>query len=265
MADQGDLSLLDLIAEFVNAPDWDASRQVLGRSPMLLSAQAEQTLDGLVQMYAAQGDLRLAHHLAMHRDLLRNCRELGYDAAFRLISTPPDETLVRTIAAFIQAEDWPASRAVLDAHPELLEPPTNSAFQALIQAAIETGDDARMQALAAHHDLLRACHRLGIDAAFARVENPQTGEQVEEMMALSVIGHNTLAVMLGEPQHRNEWLSEVRRLQKEADDEGDQQTVALMSAIMKLLNGQPPAHISPTLEGAHKAVWDTIVEALAAG
>ena len=88
-----DRSLLDMILEFVNAEDWGESRRVLNRNPMLLSEDAMLAFEALIHSYLAQDNLRLAYHLAIHRDLLRLARELGYKRAFELVSSPPSEEI----------------------------------------------------------------------------------------------------------------------------------------------------------------------------
>lgn len=256
------LPLLDTILEFVNAEDWEQSRSILNRNPMLLSETAQQTFAALIQNYLAQNELRLAYHLAIHRDLLRHARELGYDRAFELVSTPPSETLVRVIAEFMQASDWAASREVLRHHPELLSHEANVAFQALIQAAIEADDQPRIEALISHHELLRAAQELGADEAFRRAEAAESGESTD-LMLLSVIGHNTIAVMLNEVEQREEWRESVLQLQRDARAEGDASLVALLSAILKLLQGRPVSEIKAgKMSPAHDAVWAQITAAL---
>lgn len=263
---QVDQSLLDMILEFVNAEDWGETRRVLNQHPMLLSEDAMAALEALIRSYLAQDNLRLAYHLAIHRDLLRLARELGYDRAFELVSSPPSEEMVRIIAKFIQAENWTASREVLDRYPELLSHEANAAFQALIQAALEAGDQGRLNSLVSHHELLRAAQELGVDEAFHRAEAAAEGDETADLMMLSVIGHNTIAVMLGEREKRGDWLKSVRQLHREARAEGDEALAGLLSAVMKLLNGKPAAEIEPEgLDAPHRAVWVQIVSALGSG
>jgi hypothetical protein len=151
---------------------------------------------------------------------------------------------------------------VLDAHPDLLSRRADVAFQALVQAALDANDDARFEVLASHHELLRACHVLGVDEAFRRAQ--QAGEEGFDdlLMALGVVGHNTIAVMVAEPDKRAEWLREVRQMQHRARGAGDEQMARLLSAVMKLLNGKPLAEITVELEGGYAAVWEQIAAAV---
>lgn len=259
-----DPQLLEAIAAFVNAEDWTASREILGRNPLLLSEEADRAFERLIRAYLVQNNLRLAYHLALHRDLLRACREVGYAEAFRLISTPPSAEMVRTIAQFINAEDWQAARHVVEAHPELLSREAEAAFQALIQAAIVKEDDQWLETLATHQTLLRACRQLGVEEAFRRAESAPDEATVEQMILLSVVSHNTLAVLLHEPNKRDEWAAQVRHLQRRARAEGDKQGARLFGAILRLLGGRSVETLRPRLSGVHADVWRAIAAALRA-
>jgi hypothetical protein len=255
--------LLDTITEFVNAPDWETSRAILGRSPLLLSEQADEAFEGLIQMYLARGEMRIAYHLAIHRDLLRNCKDLGYKRAFELVSTPPADDILQAIVALLEAEDLPATRAALDAHPELLTPEADAAFQALIQAALETDDRPRMESLATHHELLRAVRRIGADAAFEQAAQAPADDEVSLLMTLSVLGHNTISVLTAEPDMLSDWRDHVVLLQADARAHDDGPLLALTTAILRLLKGESIADVSPDLSGPHAAVWEQIEAALA--
>lgn len=253
-----DSQLMEAIAAFVNAEDWATSREILGRNPLLLSEEADRLFERLIRAYLVQNNLRLAYHLAIHRDLLRACREVGYAEAFRLISTPPSAEMVRTIAEFIHAEDWQSARQTVEAHPELLSREAEAAFQVLMQAAILEEDNESLETLAAHQMLLRACRQLGIEEAFRRAESAPDEAAVEQMILLSVVGHNTLAVLLHEPQKREEWAEKVRQLQGGARAAGDEQGVRLFGAILRLLGGKPIAALRPRLSGVYAEVWEAI-------
>lgn len=255
-------ALLDQIAEFVNAPDWEESRAILGRTPLLLSEEADDAFEVLIQMYLARGEMRIAYHLAIHRDLLRNCKELGYRRAFELVSTPPSEEMLASIVAFLEAADLEATRAVLDEHPDLLTPEGDAAFQALIQAALETDDRPRMESLGSHHELLRACRQIGVEAAFEQAAHAPDDEEVNLLMTLSVLGHNTISVMTAEPDMRDDWRQKVLLMQADARAHDDAPLLALTTAILRLLKGDPFTEIAPDLSGPHAAVWEQIVEAL---
>lgn len=257
--------LLSAILEFVNAENWDASREVLGRNPMLLSEDADALFETLIQRYMEADDLRLAHHLDMHRDLLHRARELGYRRAFEIVSASPDEALIDVIAKFIRAGDWDASRQVLDANPILLTPEADHTFQSLIQAAIEAGDEMRIKSLTGHHEVLRACVELGVDEAFTQAAAQPTVSESDSLLLLSVIGHNTMAVMLEDRSKRKDCLATARSLQHTARADGDEALVELLSAVMKLLNGQDSAEIKVNLKEPHRTVWQTIVDAVQTG
>ena len=108
----------------------------------------------------------------------------------------------------------------------------------------------------------REQQELGADEAFRRAEAAESGESTD-LMLLSVIGHNTIAVMLNEVEQREEWRESVLQLQRDARAEGDASLVALLSAILKLLQGRPVSEIKAgKMSSAHDAVWAQITAAL---
>lgn len=253
--------LFEVVTEFVNTDDWAAARDVLNRHPLLLSEQAFALLEQSIHGYLEEENLPLAYHLMMHRDLLRVARDAGYDAAFELVARPPSEALMQAIGAFVNAADWHASRAVLEQHAELLSHEANLAFQGVIQAALAADDRQRLEGLISHHEVLRAAQEEGIDAAFASLDPSAQAEP--DLKLLSVIGHNTIAVMLGEPENRADWLASVRQLREDALSEGDESLAALLGAVVRLLEGEPVDEIEPEgLGTAHTAVWAQIQTAL---
>jgi len=81
--------LMDAIAQFINARDWGASREVLDAHPELLTPPADAALRRLIDGAQAQQDLRLVAILTTHRDLLALCRDVGADRAFEQATGGP--------------------------------------------------------------------------------------------------------------------------------------------------------------------------------
>jgi hypothetical protein len=50
------------------------------------------------------------------------------------------EALLQAIVEFVNTKDWEASQRVLEAHPELLSPEADAAFEGFIQAAEERNE-----------------------------------------------------------------------------------------------------------------------------
>ena len=71
------------LLDFVNAPDWDASRQVLEtQQELLLSDDADAFLADLLLQLSEQDNQELAAVLQRHKDLLLRCRAIGIEKAF---------------------------------------------------------------------------------------------------------------------------------------------------------------------------------------
>ena len=79
---------------------------------------------------------------------------------------PDPQELLNTILAFIQAENWPDSRRVVEQHPELL---TGVADGLLAQLADAHEDDGARRTVEEHRALLLRCREVGIEAAFAEL------------------------------------------------------------------------------------------------
>jgi tetratricopeptide (TPR) repeat protein len=86
--------------------------------------------------------------------------------------------IMTAVRAFVGAESWAASRAVVETHQELLfDPAVAGIFQSNIAQAQANGDDRATSYLQRHLDLLLACRRVGVDAAFDALEQAGTGSE----------------------------------------------------------------------------------------
>ncbi len=166
-----DAAAIDVIAAFINAPDWEASRAVLEAHPELMEPHFDRQMRGLIEAARLQNP-ELARHLIMHRELLERAREQGIDAAFEAATRPPDEALVNALLDFLRGEDWPASRRVLEAHPMLLSEEAHRLLEELIQEAVTGGDSELAYHLSVHLDLLRTAAEVGYEEAFRRLDIP---------------------------------------------------------------------------------------------
>lgn len=71
------------LAAFVNAGDWAGSRRVLeAQAALLLSDEAEARLGAEIAGLRGAGNGEVAELLAIHRDILRQCRRRGIPAVF---------------------------------------------------------------------------------------------------------------------------------------------------------------------------------------
>jgi hypothetical protein len=82
--------LMETIAAFTAAPNWDASRQLLDEHPELLSPQADKLFEAMIQYGSGENQAQIIEQLTTHRDLLRLCRIIGVEEAFKQTVDPPD-------------------------------------------------------------------------------------------------------------------------------------------------------------------------------
>ena len=91
---------------------------------------------------------------------------------------------MRVVRDFLAAENWTATRRVVEAHADLLlSPQTDTLFQANISDCRANGDDGAAHLLEQHLVILRACRQKGIAATFdrlAEMEEDDEGEITDE-------------------------------------------------------------------------------------
>ncbi|GAB4480834.1 MAG: hypothetical protein Kow00124_27950 [Anaerolineae bacterium] len=216
-----DTEAINLIAAFINAPNWDASRRVLEAHPELLEPHFDRQIRGLIEAARIQNP-ELARHLIRHRELLEHAREQGIDAAFEAVTRPPDEALVNALLDFLRGEDWPASRRVLEANPMLLSEEAHRLLEGLIQEAVQGGDSELAYHLSVHLDLLRTAAEVGYEEAFRRLEIPPD-ENLARLIA-EMIGAGELSEVRAMLETHPELLS----------DEADNTFDALIQAALAL-------------------------------
>jgi hypothetical protein len=178
----------------------------------------------------------------------------------------PLKALVETIMAFLNAEDWDESqRIVSERKPLLLDQAdaVEAVFAALLHKA---GDDAAMiRTLDVHRVLLRRCRELGIRAAFEELRRKLSGETLpssQDLDILDLIAHNTVAVLTLAPKRREQWIENIWELQGRAREVGDAPMLALLGAVERLLQGEPPDSATPAVSGPHADCWARIVAGL---
>jgi hypothetical protein len=274
-----DRSLLDddqmdelavLLHEFITTPTFHGKQRLVEDNPvLLLSDEADAALAGLLLAYGDDADLSEA--LTFHRALLRRSRQIGVTEAFvetrRKLEQAPSgdgnlsaeqaEALVDVIGEFITADDWETSYALLSEHPELLSPEADAVFERLIQTHTAREQRNVVRQLIIHRDLLRACQDIGVEAAFARMMDPPD--------VLDILAENTIAVLTRQPEDRETWAEAVRQSRIRAAELGQDDMLALLKAISRLLDGLMPGDIEPPPEGPHAACWRRIVEAVPPG
>ncbi len=259
-----------LLHEFITTPTFHGKQRIVeGNHALLLSDEADATLAGLLLAYGDDDDLREA--LTFHRDLLRRARQIGVMEAFvesrRNLEQAPSgdggltaeqaQALVDVIGEFITADDWESSYALLSEHPELLTPEAEAVFERLIETHSSREQHNVVRQLIIHRDLLRACQDIGVEAAFQRMMDPPD--------VLDILADNTIIVLTSQPEDRETWAEAVRQSRVRAAELGQDDMLALLKAISRLLDGLMPGDIEPPPEGPHAACWRRIVETIPPG
>lgn len=160
------------------------------------------------------------------------------------------DELLQIITEFVTAPNWETSRQVLEANPVLIAEEVDMAFGALIKHFEEEGDETTLLNLITHRDLLRLCRAIGVEAAFAQATGQAGEDPFEELI------NSTIAVMTTLPTRRNDWREVVRQLQEHTPHTP---TVELLTAVLRLLDGEAINAINPALESTQAAYWDRIV------
>jgi hypothetical protein len=81
--------LMEIIAAFTAAPNWAESRRMLEAHPELLSPQADKVFDAMIEFGSGESQAHIIEQLTTHRDLLRLCRMIGVEEAFKQTVDPP--------------------------------------------------------------------------------------------------------------------------------------------------------------------------------
>ncbi len=171
LSEQDRFPLFDAINEFIQARNWEESRSVVRAHPELLDESTDRLMEAMMDHARTTGAEDAYRVIDEHRDLLSRCRQIGIEAAFDAKvdagALPP---LYNAIREFVDAPNWPASRDIVAAHPELLEPGAEEMMRAMIQRAHEAGEEDAVRVLEAHLERLLLCRDCGPDAALGMKE-----------------------------------------------------------------------------------------------
>src|SRR5690606_35954323 len=90
------------------------------------------------------------------------------------------ELLAQAVLAFVQAENWAASRQVIeDQQALLLRPEVEQVFEAFLSQVPDNPQVRDMLDL--HRRILRACRKDGIEAAFAQIETAPQADAAAQL------------------------------------------------------------------------------------
>lgn len=122
------------------------------------------------------------------------------------------ERLRASVAAFLAADDWPASRRVVEQHLELLSLEADACLRELAE---EQADEAERAAIEEHRALLARCRVAGIAQAFAekQYEGPAANLHVPPEVLLALIN----ASLTGDAEEERRLLAKYPELRPEGD------------------------------------------------
>lgn len=161
----------EAIQAWVTAETWESSKTYLSEhQDILLNDTAEAALEHMIQRFQENNDANATRILASHQTLLRQARSEGIDAAFaEVLSRPYDTQTNQAVLAFINANNWSASKGIVEQHQAVLL--TDEADQVFADLLLQyTGNEQAIRTLTTHRAILHQARSEGIDAAFAETE-----------------------------------------------------------------------------------------------
>ncbi|MGD9101144.1 MAG: tetratricopeptide repeat protein, partial [Anaerolineae bacterium] len=179
-------------------------------------------------------------------------------------SDSPDSISAQTIQAvraFVNAEDWDATRRVVKAQQALLfQPQVETLFEQNIAQARAAGEQRIVEMLELHLALLRQCRSVGIEAAFAQLQAAPQGGSADPQL-LSALANNTLAVLGPAAGQRDAWREGLLDLHRQATAQDAHPLLALLDAIIALLDANgDPSGLGQNLEGPYAQTWRAITK-----
>ncbi|NDJ53156.1 MAG: hypothetical protein GYB68_08750 [Chloroflexi bacterium] len=247
---------MDAVRALIDVESLEQARSTINANPILLSLDVEHVFDMLTAMAEVNDDQPAATTLQTYRELLQACRAVGVDVAFDMAGgNLPNEELMNAMLEYVNAPDWPATRQVVEAHPQLVSDEAIRGFDMLIEGARAQGHNTAVMRMTGHKALLESIQEIGIDDAFHRVENPPD--------LFDVVAERTITSLTTAPDEREAWQDVVHDLYTQASISGDESAAMLLQAVSTLLSGTPVNEIAVDLpEENHRQIWSQIVAAL---
>ena len=176
------------------------------------------------------------------------------------------EEVMQVVLDFVNAEDWEATRQMLEAQQELLfQPEVELLFEQNITQAQADGEERVVRLLELHLTLLRACKASSIEEAFARLAADQEGEDEEADDVLPFdpqLISRTIAALLDGPQQKMEHMQYLTAMVNEKTDE-DLKT--LINTIQLAMFSNDLSQLGRDLKGVYKQAWETIAASIEVG
>ncbi len=175
---------------------------------------------------------------------------------------PPSDTgdVMQAINAFVNADDWAATRQVVEAQQALLfQPEVEAIFEQTIAQASNQGEEQWAENLQLHLAVLRACKQQGIAATFDAIAQMQ---QQRELPFDPEIIPRSIAALRGGPSEK---MAHAQHLVALVGQSNDPQFHALVTAIQHALFGGSLHSLGSDLEGIYAQAWAAIVASVQQG
>ena len=96
---------------------------------------------------------------------------------------------------------------------------------------------------------------------YSPTSEPSAGPPLTGLLA--VIARNTIIVLTAAPEQKLDWLASVQALLDAAKSLGETEMAALLDAIRRVLEGEPPEKVEPNVTGDYRWAWKRITRSLA--
>ena len=176
-----------------------------------------------------------------------------------VIAAPISDEIVQAVRDFVNAEDWDATRAVVEAQQALLfQPEIETLFEQNMAGARARGEERVVNILAQHLTLLRECKRIGIAEAFEQL----AAEQAESLPFDKELISRSIAALLGSPQEK---MAHMQYLTEQMTQTTDKQLIALLQVIQLALYSRDLSQLGRDLQGVYQQAWEVITVSVEAG
>src|SRR5947209_7920938 len=223
--------VMQAIRDFVNAKDWDATRQVVeAQQSVLFRPEVEALFEQNIASARSAGDQRAVGLLQQHLALLRGCKTIGIAQVFEQLAAAQEgedaeeedlpfdaELISRSIAALMGGpQEKMAHAQYLMAQAAQTEDEELKALLNVIQLSLFSKDFSQLG-----RDL-HGVYRQAWEGIAATVE----AGGVDPRLFKAIVG-STLAVLGPATNQRGEWRDNLVKLRNQATGQGDRNMVAL--------------------------------------
>ncbi len=154
---------------------------------------------------------------------------------------------------FVNAEDWDATRPVVEAQQALLfQPEVETLFEQNIAQARAAGNQRMVEVLEQHLAILRECKTNGITATFEQL----AAASEDDLPFDAELIPRSIVALLGNPQDKMERAQYLATQAAQTTDEG---LKALISAIQLALFGGDLSQFGRNLSEVYRQAWEAIV------